>query len=144
MPSLDTIARLRPLSTTSLEPSGDHDGHRERGHRTWSPVPSALTTWMSMPDEPTVSYAIWPTAPVGAPAAGSPSASATRTAASTIDMRIADRSYDRPVRALLGELLADDLAHRRAVRTTGDLRHHVRHHAAEVAQARPAGPGDRR
>ena len=34
------------------------------------------------------------------------------------------------------ELLADDLAHRGAVGAPGDLRHDVRHHAAEVGHAR--------
>ena len=42
-----------------------------------------------------------------------------------------------------GELLADELADRRAVGAAGDLRHHVRHHPAEVAHARRADLGDR-
>ena len=36
-------------------------------------------------------------------------------------------------RGVLGELLADQLAHRRPVGPPGHLRHHVCHHAAEVA-----------
>src|SRR5262249_50103597 len=42
-----------------------------------------------------------------------------------------------------GELLADDLAHRRAVGAAGDLGHDIGHDAAEVAQARCAVLGDR-
>ena len=41
------------------------------------------------------------------------------------------------------ELLADELAYRRPVRAAGDLRHHVGHHAAEVAHARRTALGDR-
>src|SRR4051794_3283860 len=43
----------------------------------------------------------------------------------------------------LRQLLAHDLAHGRTVRAPGDLRHHVRHHPAEVAQARRAVLRDR-
>src|SRR5712691_394500 len=42
-----------------------------------------------------------------------------------------------------GELLTHDLADRRAVRPARDLRHHVRHHPAEVPHARRADLGDR-
>src|SRR5919201_69019 len=42
-----------------------------------------------------------------------------------------------------GQLLADELAHDRAVGAAGHLRHDVRHHPAEVAHARRADLGDR-
>ena len=41
------------------------------------------------------------------------------------------------------ELLAHELAHGRPVRAAGDLRHHVRHHAAHVAHVRRPVLGDR-
>src|SRR5215216_921355 len=41
-----------------------------------------------------------------------------------------------------GELLAHELAHGRAVRAPGDLRHHVRHHPADVAHAGRTHLGD--
>ena len=54
---------------------------------------------------------------------------------------------DRPrargrLRPVLGELLADELADGGAVGATRDLRHHVGHHAADVAHARGADLGD--
>src|SRR5919201_4095699 len=42
-----------------------------------------------------------------------------------------------------GQLLADELAHDRAVGAARHLRHDVRHHPAEVAHARRADLGDR-
>src|SRR3954464_6586755 len=42
-----------------------------------------------------------------------------------------------------GELLAHDLAHDRAVRTPGDLRHDIGHHSTEVGHARRPDLRDR-
>src|SRR4051794_37749166 len=68
-----------------------------------------------------------------------------RGADAPLGARWAEVGAGRPARREreLGELLADELTDRRAVGAAGDLRHHVRHHATEVAQARRAAFRDR-
>jgi len=51
-----------------------------------------------------------------------------------IVMRRASGAPPAPKDTWLRQLFADELAHDRAVGATGDLGHHVRHHAPEVSQ----------
>src|SRR5205807_762730 len=91
----------------------------------WSPTESRTPRWPGCS---------------GSPLAPCASTSRTRTRSSGFT-RAPARWPRWAVR--LGQLLADQLANHRAVGAAGDLRHHVRHHASEVAHARRPDLGDR-